>query len=166
MIIKERAKNLLTHYEYVEQAVVFFGDHMLKMLEYKRVDGFALVGLYLTKNEEAIKRCKSFDDVIRLMNKANIKNFGELTQYDKALAMGIYLGLMPDKVLVHAGVEKALEKILTKDQYKAKVRKLENANKIKYIDVCELPKEFGKLKEPYLIEICLCYIHTNYLKGK
>jgi uncharacterized protein YozE (UPF0346 family) len=154
----------LSYDDYVKKAIVFFGDHMWPVERFNQVEDFKLVAVYLKLNNSKISNCKSFDEIIKFISNAKIKNFGELAKYDKSLAMGIYFDLMPDKVFVHAGPRYALQYILAKE-YDSKIKILKGTNNTEYIEVCDLPSEFDKLKDkPYLIEICLCYIY-KYLKS-
>lgn len=147
--------------DYVEKAIVFWPEHMWNVIRFNRFGDFKLVGNYIKENENIINNSKNFDEILLFMNKSNIKSFSKVSQYDKALAMGIYLNLMPNKVFVHAGPRIALKYRLGRE-YNLKVKTLKDTNKIEYIDICDLPIEFDKLtKNPYLIEICLCkYYHV------
>lgn len=164
-LYKEKSKDL-NYEDYVEYVVVFCPDHMWFIESFGMENVLKLVESYLKTNEDEVNDCKSFDEIIMFMNKAKIKNFGELSQYDRALAMGIYLNLMPDKVFAHAGPRYALEYILG-DEYNSKIKTLKDSKKIKYIDICDLPIEFQQFKENiYLAENCLCYIYSRLKKNK
>jgi len=156
----------LNYEDYVEYAIVFCPDHMWFVESFGLENAFKSVALYVKANENEINNCISFDEIIRLLNKAKIKKFDELTQYDKALAMGIYLNLMPDKVFVHAGPRYALE-YLFGVEYNSKIKTLKGTNKIEYIDICDLPIEFQQFKDNiYLVKDCLCYIYSRLKKNK
>lgn len=164
-IEKYKAKSKQSTYEeYIKQAIVFNPGHMWQVERYGQEENFKLVALYISNNQSKLSRCKSFDDVIRFMDEISIDGFGPLSKYDKALAMSILLNLMPDKIFMHAGPKEAF-KYLTGDRYNFIVKKLQNTKDIEYVDLCDLPDEFNKLKDnPYLIEICLCYIKSKYIK--
>jgi len=150
----------------VEYAIVFSPDHMWFVESFGLGNAFKSVALYVKANENEINNCISFDEIISFLNKAKIKNFDELTQYDKALAMGIYLNLLPDKVFVHAGPRYALE-YLFGTEYNSKIKTLKGTNKIEYIDICDLPIEFHQFKDNiYLVKDCLCYIYSRLKKNK
>lgn len=164
-LYKEKSKDL-NYEDYVEYAVVFCPDHMWFIESFGMENVLKLVESYLKTNEDEVSDCKSFDEIIKFMNKAKIKKFCELSQYDRALAMGIYLNLMPDKVFAHAGPRYALEYILG-DEYNSEIKTLKDSKKIKYIDICDLPIEFQQFKENiYLAENCLCYIYSRLKKNK
>jgi hypothetical protein len=164
-LYKTKSKDL-NYEDYVEYAVVFCPDHMWFVESFGLKNAFKLVGVYIKSNENKINDCKSFDEIIMFMNKAKIKKFGELSQYDKALAMGVYLNLMPDKVFAHAGPRYALKYILGAE-YNSKIKTLKGTNKTEYIDICDLPIEFQQFKgNVYLAEDCLCYIYSRLKKNK
>jgi hypothetical protein len=162
-----KAKGKELNYEdYVEYAMVFSPDHMWFLESFGLENAFKLATLYLKANEKKINNCKDFDDIIRLIYKSLIKNLDEFSQYDKALAMGIYLNLMPNKVFVHGGPRYALKYILGA-KYNSKIKTLEGTNKIEYIDIGDLPIEFQKLKDDiYIVENCLCYIYSRLKESK
>ena len=156
----------LNYEDYVESAVVFSPDHMWFIESLRLENALKLAALYIKCNKNEINNCKSFDEIIKFINKAEIKKFDELSQYDKSLAMGIYLNLMPDKVFVHAGPRYALEYILG-SEYNSKIETLMGTNKIEYIDISDLPIEFQQFKNNiYLIKNCLCYIFSQIKKNK
>ena len=156
----------LSYEDYVEYAVVFSPDHMWFIESFRLENALKLAAIYIKSNENEINDCKSFDEIIKFINKAEIKKMDELSQYDKALAMGIFLNLMPDKVFVHAGPRYALEYILG-NEYNSKVKTLKGTNNIEYIDIRDLPIEFQQFKDNiYLVENCLCYIYSRVKKNK
>lgn len=152
--------------DYVEYAMVFCPDHMWVLGSFGLENAFKLATSYIKANEDKINNCKNFDDIIKLMYNGKIKKFDEFSQYDRALAMGIYLNLMPSKVFVHAGPRYALKYILGTG-YNSKIKTLEGTNKIEYIDICDLPIEFQQFKDDiYLAVDCLCYIYSRLKKNK
>lgn len=154
----------LNYESYVERAIVFNPDHMWNVERFNLHDEYRQLGVYIKNNKTQIENCKNFDDIIRLINKANIKNIGELADYDKSLAMAIYKGVKPDKIFMHAGPRNAAKFILG-NQYNNVVKILSGTESIEYIDIKDLPEEFNVFNgDAYLIEVCLCYIHSNYLK--
>jgi hypothetical protein len=56
---------------------------------------------------EDLRRCESFDEVYRLVQGAlaDVYGIGDLYIYDTALRIGAWLGLLPEKVYLHAGVK-------------------------------------------------------------
>ena len=164
-LYKTKGKEL-NYEDYVDYAMVFCPDHMWFLESFGLENAFKLAALYIKANEKKINNCKHFDAIIKFMYKGKIKNFDEFSQYDKALAMGIYLDLMPNKVFVHAGPRYALEYILGAE-YNSKIKALKGTNKIEYIDICDLPIEFQQFKDNiYLVEDCLCYIYSRLKKNK
>lgn len=164
-LYKTKSKEL-NYEDYVEYAVVFRPDHMWLVESFGLKNAFKLAASYIKANENKINNCKSFDEIIEFINKARIKNFAEISQYDKALAMGIYFNLMPNKVFVHAGPRYALEYILG-TEYNLKIKTLKDTNKIEYIDICDLPMELQQFEDNiYLVGDCLCYIYSRLKKSK
>lgn len=162
-----KAKGKELNYEdYVDYAVVFSPDHMWVVESFGLENAFRLSALYVKANENKINDCKSFDEIINFINISKIKKLDELSQYHMALAMGIYLNLMPDKVFVHAGPRYSLKYILGAE-YNSKLKTLKGTNKIEYIDICDLPIEFQQFKDKiYLVIDCLCYIYSRLIKYK
>ena len=164
-LYKTKSKEL-NYEDYVDYAVVFRPDHMWFLESFCLENDLKLAALYIKANENKINNYKSFDEIIKFINIAEIKNFDELSQYDKALAMGIYLNLMPDKVFMHAGPRNALKYIIG-TEYNSKIETLKGTNKIEYINICNLSIEFQQLKDNiYLVENCLCYIYSRLKKSK
>ncbi|HEY8890894.1 MAG TPA: hypothetical protein VIM70_11625 [Clostridium sp.] len=156
----------LNYSDYVDYAVVFCPDHMWIIESFRLKNALKSAALYIKANENKINSCKCFDEIIYFLNMAEIKNFDELSQYDKALAMGIYLNLMPEKVFMHAGPRSALKYILG-TEYNLKIETLKGTNKIEYINICDLPFEFQQFKgNIYLVDNCLCYIYSRLKKNK
>lgn len=91
-----------------------------------------------------IGQCKDFDQLMGLIQPKlrHIHPLGELTIYDVAHRIGVYLGLHPERVYLHRG---------TRDGAKA----LGFDGKQTSIDMRSLPREFFRLR-PDEIEDCLC----------
>jgi hypothetical protein len=92
----------------------------------------------------AIQRCRSFDDLIRMVQQVigQLKGIGKLTVYDTAVRIGGFLGCGPDKVFLHAGTKDGAES-LGFDGTRP------------FLIPEELPKAFRQLS-PREIEDCLC----------
>jgi len=60
----------------------------------------------LLGNQKALRRCRTFDDLLRLVEDLvlSIPGLGELYAYDTAVKIGVYLGILPERVYLHAGV--------------------------------------------------------------
>ena len=164
-LYKTKSKEL-NYEDYVDYAVVFCPDHMWFLESLRLENALKTTALYIKANENKINNLKSFDEIIKFMNIAEIKNLDELSQYDNALAMGIYLNLMPSKVFMHAGPRNALKYIIG-TEYNSKIETLKGTNKIEYINICDLPIEFQQFKDNiYLVENCLCFIYSRLKKNK
>jgi len=59
----------------------------------------------LLRYESQIEGCRSFDDLLNVIERhtASIRRFGRLAVYDTACRIGVYLGLSPTRVYLHAG---------------------------------------------------------------
>jgi hypothetical protein len=59
----------------------------------------------LLRHEREIEACQSFDDLLNVIERhtASIRRFGSLAVYDTACRIGVYLGLSPTRVYLHAG---------------------------------------------------------------
>lgn len=102
----------------------------------------------LLEEENKIKECKSFDELIEIIESCKVKGFGELAIYDTALRIGSKINIYPEKIYLHAG---------TKIGAKELGLKIDN----KVIEVSKLPEELKKLK-PYEIEDFLCIYKDKF----
>lgn len=105
----------------------------------------------LLKAEARIKGCKTFHDLIELVESEirPIDGIAALTVYDTAVRIGAKLGLEPDRVYLHAGTKAG-----------AKALGL-SVRKKKWLGAKDLPKEFRRLK-PGEIEDCLCIFKGQF----
>ena len=105
----------------------------------------------LLSNQRAIESVKDFDELISLVTLLlkPLYGTGDLYVYDTSLRMGAKLGLLPEKIYLHAG---------TRDGAEA----LGISSEEDVIDPNRLPEEFQEL-EPYEIEDVLC-IYKDILK--
>jgi hypothetical protein len=119
----------------------------------RRVGNIALnrFAKQLLRFKNAIGTAKGFEELFAIIDKVGQKlpRIGELTIYDTAHRIGSYLELEPTKVYLHTGTREGARNLGTK------------ANR-PYLEVSDLPKEFGRLK-PSEIEDCLC-IHKSKLR--
>jgi hypothetical protein len=67
----------------------------------------------LLTHEGEIEACKSFGDLLKLIElyTADICGFGKLAVYDTACRIGVYLGLSPEVVYLHAGTTESAKPI-------------------------------------------------------
>ena len=150
--------------EFIKVALTSYPEHKWYVERFGNEKAFREAAILLKKKEKEILSSEIFDDLIKIINDLKIVNFGELSKYDTALAIGAYIGKLPDKIFMHEGPKKAA-KFIYGNSYNDKVRYLIRPNRIQYINVEDLPEEFNELKEsPYLIEDCLCYIYSTYLR--
>jgi len=100
-----------------------------------------------------LQKCTSFQELFDIVEHEirNIKGIGELTVYDTAYRIGMYLNLEPEDIYLHAGTRKG-----------AKAIGIDVKNK-KIISVDQLPASFAVLR-PSEIEDCLC-IYKEELKS-
>jgi hypothetical protein len=91
-----------------------------------------------------IQHCQSFDELLNLVENElhDIHGLGELYAYDTALRIGSKLGLLPEKIYLHAGTRKGA-KTLGLD-WKARA-----------LEMVAMPDELQEL-EPHEVEDFLC----------
>ena len=94
----------------------------------------------LVKRINDIMRCRTFDEMHRIVTDCKVKGFGELSIYDTALRISSYLNIEPDKVYLHAGARYGMA--LLED--KGYVEK--GLSKKKFIEMNELPQQIQVLK--------------------
>lgn len=108
-------------------------------------------GHALSLKSEELHTCKTFPELMDISEKA-AKGFwknSELTVYDTTLRIGAYLGIMPDRVYLHAGVKEGAKAMGLRGSHGFLMRS-------------QLPEEFQKLKS-WEIEHCLC-LYRKQLK--
>lgn len=59
----------------------------------------------LVLKEDEISNAKCFDDVMKIIRNTKVIGFGDLSIYDASVRISAYLGLVPDKVYLHAGTK-------------------------------------------------------------
>ena len=108
----------------------------------------------LLRHQEEIETCKSFDELLDLIEQhtADIHRFGTLAVYDTACRLGIYLGLKPKVVYLHAGTAKGAQ-ALGLDTSRG------------HLEMSELPKPF-RLLEPWECENFLCIYKARLARLK
>ena len=103
----------------------------------------------LLANSRNLKKCRDFEElfsVIEMMVEP-ISGIGELYVYDTALRIGAKLGLLPEKVYLHAGA-------------RAGAKALGFDGKSRVLETSVLPKELQQL-EPHEIEDVLCIFKSK-----
>lgn len=61
------------------------------------------------QNERSMMKCRTFHDLLLLMETCALPGIGPVTQYDVASRLGPFLGLAPERVYLHAGVRQGAE---------------------------------------------------------
>lgn len=159
--LKQKGKKL-SYGEFIRIAVSSFPEHKWNYEKYHKEESLKEVALNLKAKEKQILNSKTFDELLIHIDDIKVKDFGVLAKYDTALSFGLFLGLLPDKIFLHAGPEKAAKHIFG-NKYRGTAKHLRR-NRIPYIDVKDFPAEFNQLKPmPFLIEDCLCFIYQRYL---
>ncbi|WP_291637006.1 hypothetical protein [Clostridium sp.] len=154
----------LSYEEYMKWVIVFCPPHKWYIKAFNHESKMLKVYQVIVEGKEKLKSCKSFDEIITYIDGIKLAGFSELAKYDTAIATGIRFQLMPDKVFLHAGPRYALKYIL-KDQFEMHIKKLNNSKHMEYIEFSNLPYEFQQFKDnKYLVEDCLCYIYSKFLK--
>lgn len=90
------------------------------------LDSFAIA---IIDKVDKVKKVKSFDDLILIIDSCRVKGIADLTIYDTAKRIGSYLGLYPVKIYLHSGTRKGAEILLGKV-------------KGKFINANQLPQPF------------------------
>lgn len=109
----------------------------------------------LIKAEHEIGKCKSFEDLILLIEKTcdMISGIGELYCYDAALRLGAYLKLEPDKVYLHRGTRQG-------------AKRLGILLNRRFIDKSELPEPLRQLSAAEIEDILCIYADDFHLPKK
>ncbi|BCS54582.1 hypothetical protein [Geobacter sp. SVR] len=89
-----------------------------------------------------IKSCKSFDELLSLLEAQRLKGIGALAIYDTALRIGFSKNFYPTLIYLHAGTAVGAAQV-------ANIRGKQT------LDRSELPPPFKALK-PHEVEDCLC----------
>ena len=108
----------------------------------KSADGPAVDDLLSAADE--IAACKSFDQLLELVEAVlrNVHGAGELHAYDTSFRIGARLGLLPEKVYLHAGTRKGAVAIGF-------------SGKERFIDMQQFPLPLREFK-PWELESFLC----------
>jgi len=101
-------------------------------------------------NAEHIEACRDFDELHQLIEQIvrPINGLGELYAYDTAFRIGARLGLLPQRVYLHAGT-------------RAGARKLGLDHKAEFLEMESLPVELHELY-PHEIEDVLCIFKDDF----
>ncbi|MFH1049430.1 MAG: hypothetical protein V1779_00705 [bacterium] len=65
----------------------------------------------LIEGTDPIQSVKNFDDLYKVIDSSKIKGIGDLTIYDTAHRIGVYLNILPEKVYLHSGTLIGAKKI-------------------------------------------------------
>ncbi len=84
----------------------------------------------LKLKESEIKKAKTFDKLLSIIESVKSDRIADLTYYDTATRIGAYLDLFPEKIYLHTGTRTGASYLFDK------------INDRKFITVDELPKEF------------------------
>jgi hypothetical protein len=99
---------------------------------------------YLLGYRERISSLSSFNDLLDIVESVTdrVEGLGELYAYDTALRIGSFIGVLPEKVYLHAGA-------------RVGAKALGVDGKVKAIELRSLPVPFHSL-EPHQAEDALC----------
>jgi len=114
----------------------------------------------LLQNLEAIEGCKSFEDLIRLVENtaSHLSGFGKVAIYDTAFRIGGFRDLHPAEVYLHAGTRKgcrALKEAMALTNLDCSGRSIQASS---------LPQSLQRL-QPYDIENFLCIYKGKFADG-
>lgn len=107
--------------------------------------------------ESKIQKCKEFDILFEIVKSFKIRGIGELTIYDTALRIGIFLNVMPTSVYFFRGAREGVM-ILFNKGYLIDVK---SKNLGITLLVSNFPTEFNHL-EPFQIEQLLCMYKKDF----
>ena len=118
----------------------------------RRIHGDTLkaFGHALSRKSKELRACQTFPELMQISKKVS-KGFWDhsrLSVYDTTLRIGAHLGIMPDRVYLHAGVKEG-------------AKALGFSVSLGFLVRSQLPKEFQKLK-PWEIEHCLCIYKKEF----
>ena len=86
----------------------------------------------LKLKEDAIRKAKSFDELLSTIDQIKFDGIADLTIYDTATRIGAYLNLFPDRIYLHSGTRGGAVNLLGSVKGK------------KFITLNELPQEFKR----------------------
>lgn len=92
-----------------------------------KLNAFAEV---LRLKESDIRKAKTFDQLLSIIESVKSDRIADLTYYDTATRIGAYLNLFPDKIYLHAGTRTGASYLFDKIKDR------------KFITLDQLPKEF------------------------
>lgn len=110
-------------------------DEQNKIHGHQRRVGRIKLNLFAEKlklKEDAIKKVKSFDQLLSIIEQVKFDGIADLTIYDTATRIGAYLNLFPDRIYLHTGTRVGAANLLG------------SVNGKKFINLNELLKEFKK----------------------
>ncbi|MBV9070051.1 MAG: hypothetical protein JO093_04610 [Acidobacteria bacterium] len=104
--------------------------------------------------EGRIARVETFDELLHLITEQlrDIPGIGELYYYDTAFRIGVYLGIYPTRVYLHAGTRAGARKLQPPVDYRKDA-----------LEIGELPSEL-RGRPPYVTENILC-IYRDWFGG-
>ncbi|MEK4229747.1 hypothetical protein [Solibacillus sp. FSL H8-0538] len=109
----------------------------------------------LKKSWAALGTPTTFEEIMQWVYEHRIEGFGPVGVYDTALRIGVYMGIYPEMVYIHAGSKEGTKLLLGKD-YTAKIAYYFMGD-LDYpvLDPLVYPEEIQNLA-PYHIENFLC----------
>lgn len=135
----------------LEQAISYAGlarNSKYKFPHQYRVKNEALEGsrMVLLQSIGRIQVCESFHQLFLLVESliGPINGIGPLTIYDTAFRIGIKLGLFPEYIYLHAGTKEG-------------ARNLGLYTNEPYLEICQVPNTFQKLKSSEIENIFCIY---------
>ncbi len=84
----------------------------------------------LIKKSKELYETKDFASLLKIIESCKVRGIGELACYDTANRIGCKIGVVPDKIYLHAGTRKGAERL-----FGMRIKK-------KFIDKSELPEPF------------------------
>lgn len=104
--------------------------------------------------EGRIARVETFDQLLHLITEQlrDISGIGELYYYDTAFRIGVYLGIYPTRVYLHAGTRAGARRLQPPVDYRKDA-----------LNIGELPSDLRR-RPPYVVENILC-IYADLLGG-
>ncbi|WP_421381720.1 hypothetical protein ACOJQI_20860 [Bacillus salacetis] len=97
----------------------------------------------------------SFEDIMKWVYTNRVEGFASVGVYDTALRIGIYFGIYPTMVYIHAGSETGTKNVLGNDYKTKRAYYFMEDPEYLVFDPSVYPLEINKL-DPYHIENFLC----------
>lgn len=104
-----------------------------------------LLHKYLLNKIDEIRNCRTFDCLLQIVGNCDIRGIRDLTIYDTAFRIGVFLSIYPDNIYLHTGTRIGAINLLGKIKIGSRP----------FVTKSELPMDL-QILEPWEIETFLC----------